>query len=78
MRAMSQASASVPVAIPLASTRTRSSASTTGLLGADAAEAAKPLLGCISKVAMAGVKKRWKDDRRINADQMEEPTCDKV
>jgi hypothetical protein len=36
----------------VASTRTR--ASSTGLLGADASECAKPLLGCISKVAMAG------------------------
>lgn len=53
IRAMSQASASLPVAIPVASTRTRSSASN-GLLPAGVVEAPNPLVGsCISEVAMA-------------------------
>jgi hypothetical protein len=64
--------------MPLASTRTRSSASMTGLLGADAAELAKPFVGCISKVAMAGVNNRWGCDQRISAFRIEESTCDKV
>lgn len=48
IRAMSQASASVPVAIPVASTRTRSS--TSGLL----VVSVNPLVGCIAMVVMAG------------------------
>jgi hypothetical protein len=49
MRAMSEASVSVPVAVPVASIRARWVELVAGL-----AVSMKPLLGCISKVAMAG------------------------
>ena len=57
IRAMSRASASVPVAVPVASTPTRWS-ECIGLLIARPAVSVKPLLGCISYEAMAGLRKR--------------------
>jgi hypothetical protein len=52
MRAMSKASVVVPVVVPVASTRARLG-ECIGVL----VVSAKPLLGCISKVAMTGLGK---------------------
>lgn len=67
MRAMSKASVSVPVAVPVASTLTRWS-ECIGLLIAGLAVSVKPLLGCISKVAMAG----WWKNKALSRQQATE------